>query len=816
MALILYVISSISLYIINNKAVHSFSIELSYIQSFIQGIENEVDELEKPTAYRISLKGNEYELKNNGNKFVSKKRYTKYFIVKLPVQEFSYLYEIKVDIGEKQYRIKKKSLSRYFLINQTDENVLLVSNQSFNNKPSKIFIFNDIITWKGDNKVFIGGIISNLWLLPIFILFFLCWNFKSRTYNVLLNITNKINNSSILNRIESLLSLTLLKRLIFSIWLLLFVIIFYSFFSNYDVTHEGYFFYNHQQGFKEATNVSGVNLITYPLGFLFAHTLIGYRVSNLFLIIVIAVFYAVSIKKFMIPEEINNDAYCIIINFINISAIGFFVLMPVLDYSAFNTLAAVGWVSSIMQFLYYNEKDIKSNFKYVFLLLIGFFIFLAIISRFTFGIPLLFITFALFIFFKKYYSIKIISNFIIVLLPIIIISLIIYFYLDKKTISELIVWIDFYSHNNRFDNSSSSDVTYLIVKYMKSIKNFIIFSLKNVFIYLSIYLLLKTILIKYFNCNNKNNVLKFIKYLIIVIFMIINFISLLEPYFHNEYKHFWGFSNFRIVLAVFFILIVYNLVKWKSNSSKKNILLFLLILIGLSNSVGSIDDFINMASLSIVLPAGFIICLFYSNKNSFKAEKIYLFLLTFFLAINVGFCTIYEQIIYAKRNSNWSYQTHLSKYSPYLKYIKIEKDLAMHIDKLWQLLHEIDFDFNRDRIYAFGDVPGLLSAVGAKAYGESWVFIESYITNDYKSSWNRSLTAVKLDKNSDTRYIYILSTNILEIPEPIMKYLNDILKPRISIPEKYNLGKGVYHWYNKNVVYDITLEGPFEIIGNDY
>ncbi len=813
MAFFLYLIFSVSIYIINNKAAHSFSVELSYIKDIVEDFNNKketnIEEPENTGIYRVSLKGNEYELKRIGNKFTSKNRYTKYFIIKIPIYEYKNLNEIIVTIGEKRYSIKKEKISTYFTITQTNSHLLIESNQNFNDSPSRLYFFNKIITWKGDKNIVAGGLLSYFWYLPLLLVVCFFLTYRKVIYKIVLKIDNKINYALLNDKITKLISLSLLRNILIFIWAILFLITFYSLFSNFDVTHEGYFLYKHIHSFNESPDLSGISLITYPLGFLFGHSLIGYRIVNLLFITGIAFYYAVSIIKFIIKENIDKNVYYIILFFINIAALGFYSFVGILDYNAFCTIAAVGWVSSVMQYLYYCEKVRQSNYRYIFLILISIFIFLAIISRFTFGIPLLIFTLILLIFLKKYFSVRVIRDSIVIIVPIIILFIMIYLYLSPEALSEIKLWVDFSSNNNRFDDSRSSDVGHLITKYLKDLKYFVIYILKNVFPYLAIYIAFKKILLK---IKTKKEYDIFLKYLLVIIFIINNMFDLIKPLYLGNYRHFGGWFSLKSVLAVLMLLIVYNIIK---KVSFEKVLFFILISIGLMNSAGSLDNIINMATNSIVLPAGMFIYLIYIKDKTFKKNRLYIFLLVLYLAMNIGYSVIYEQILYFKRNTYWSAQTHYSNYSPYLKNIRIEKDIALHIDKLWELLHEVDFDFNHDRIYAFGDVPGLLSAVGAKSYGEPWVFIENYLSNAYRNSWKKSCVSISTENQTNIRYVYVLNTNIYKIPNEITDCLNSHLKPAVIHPQKHFLGKGTYHWYNKDVIYNITLEGPFETFKNN-
>lgn len=764
---------------------------------------------DKILVSRISSDPREIYLKNRNNlKFQRGKSYTSSLKIYIPHEIRKKIDNIKISIGDNIYNIAGNRLNDFFSPAETKEYLVLTTLPVFDKTSSIIPHFNRAITWKGDLAVLIQAFIHYLWIIFFISLIGCLWmaHKNMEFYRKVILATT---------RIENFCSLRRIKYFSLMAWIVLLSITTYSFFFNFDMQDEGYFNYLSQQGLNGSPSLSFFYLFTHHIGALFNHKLIFYRLINFIFLVLTGIYFIFSIKIFKLQSKTDTDSLIIMLSFNGIATLNYFVYSPTPDYNSFAVISAGGWAASVLQFLS-SLKD-RNNKRYFWVLLIGVFIFLAISSRFTFGIPLYVFTVFLFIIFKYSYSIRISLDLCLLSIWMLIMSMAVYFYLTPESIEEIKGWFSYYSSANRFNNSQSSDFIILISIYLKQINKFFYNQVSFFILFLVSYLFLKKIIIKTSgeNPNEKNEMLfSVLKNAILICFLVFIIDRNSKLILTQNFHHYIGWTYSQEIYAALIVLVIYYMIKLHNNKYKKNrLVIFLVVVIGLMHPAGTGVNFFNVSSYALFLPAGLFICLYYTETGGFRRDKLTLFLIILISTVQIGFNVLYEQIIFTKRNGPYTEQTDYSMFSPYLYGIKIEKDMAEHIDHLYLLLNKTGFDFERDRIFAFADVPGLLSATGAKAFGEPWIFVENNLTAGYVQSWSRACSAINLCNKKNIRHVYILNTNYYPMPDEIVSCLDEKITPvtdgKFSV---HKLGKGIYHWFNKEVVYNITLEGPYTLI----
>jgi len=622
--------------------------------------------------------------------------------------------------------------------------------------------------------------------------------FSSKVEKYTIRLNNFNNEHFIPNKIVSLFTFFCLFSII--------GLISYSFYFNFDITDEGYHLYHHIQGTDKAPNFTFFHLFSHRIGSIFNHSLIGYRFASLILILLATLFFSIAIKTFIFSSENwKKTKWFFFISFNSIVSSSFYVWHASFDYNYIIILFVTIWSGA---FLLYNHYH-RSSVRYFFILILSLSSYVIVFTKFTYGIPLVFFTIIVFMLSKKMFGIKVFLDSSAYILIIIFFTSITYFLINDDLISNLIKLYNLNISHNRFDNSLDSDVLLLIYKYLNDIGNYF-FSGMFVFICLII-----ISLFLYENFTNKFGVEQFylLKTLSVLVLFIILVSKFISSFYLNDYFLGWRYNSY--LFGIFMISSILYLNRYRKHPAfKKIILLFIIAIIGHLHPGGTGPglNFINHSSISLIFIGSVFIVLLYIETKGFTSQYLYYLTIIMTLSISIFLFISYEQILYSKRSAPFKEQTTYSKLSPYLKNIKLEKHQATHIDTFIEILNTNNFSKDQDRIFVYGGLSGFLSAAGVQSFGESWNGIEDYIYSGYKQAFKRMSYWIKMEPiNSSIRYVYILNSNLITFNNNVKSNLNARLK-KIKLTKKYFIGKGLYHLYNEDVEYNITLEGPFLFI----
>lgn len=746
--------------------------------------------------YRINSSDIRKLIRNSNFGFKNSKFFKGLELV-IPQDLYDNVSEIDLKIGGDSYSVSNSKIDNFFLVRQNgSDKLLLLKTDKLSLNKSNLPIVRDSINYKGD--IFFLGLVTLLLLSNFFFFFFFLNKNKSIIFKKF---------TAYILRIEKNLTLKFIKNFLIFIAVLILLIVIFGFFSNFDLTDEGYFLYLNQNGLNEIQgNLTFYHFFSHSLGYIFGHTLLGYRFCTLLLIIIVGLLFAYSIIKFTFQRQIDNHTSVIIYCFIMIAALHYFIFFAVMDYNTYAVLSSGFWASSFL--LYYSSTS--NSYRYLWVFLLGVSIFLSISSRLSFGIILLTASIFIFIIFIPRRKLK---DLFIILIINVFLGFGLYSYLTPEAISEYKEWLSFFSSNKLFTDENNSEIVYMLKFYIKQLYSLLSNQMFYYLLGLFFFIILKQFELK--NTANEDEKiarLYAIKVLFILIFLIIFFIKVVILFLSGNINHFYGWYNSLEIYSIFIILIFYSIyINRKSFFDKKNIFLIIIIAAGLTHPAGtSANIFVNQ-TYTLFLPAGLLIYLLFTTGNGFEDKKLLLLFFLVLFSLHVGFNLAFENIIHARRNGSYANQTDYSLYSPYLKGIKIEKQFAEHIDNMIQLFKKIEFNYEADRIIAYGDVPGLLAAVGVKAYGEPWLSIELVEVMNLTNSFMRTKKAIELEEADKIRNIYILNTNLKPLPEDLRIFFEEKLERNRNVTKQYKIGKGTYYWFKGPVEYDISIEGPFSL-----
>ena len=569
-------------------------------------------------------------------------------------------------------------------------------------------------------------------------------------------------------------------------------IISFGFFTNFDISDEGYHLYYNMFGASQTASMINMHFFTHPIGKLFNHNVLGYRFMTLFCMLSLSIYLAYSIEKTLFFLKKNSTQVQVIFySMICITSLAFFTWIPSFEYNVFSIYSAIGWASSYLLHLHNRESSRNKNY---FLFLTSFFIFTAILTKFTFGIPLFLISILLLIFHSYLFKTNHIKS-------IFLLSL----FLCLKLGSIYILYPDYWERflkicnfvlsNNIYgvtDNSGGG--LHLINNYIHQI---IAFS-KKLAIVMFAFLILYTFLKKKSQFKNLEIFLK----LLTVFFTSILAIKYIPPYDASNPRYLAGVYAIIVLYAVLFSVGVFYLIGLKGHPQYKKILFSCIVLIIiLLHPTGTNNNFIFSSSIGLVgFGALFTILLFHITQN-FNTQKTYIMAVIISLTSIIGYSITWDQILYYYRNGSFHQQNSYSKYSPYLKKIKIEKDLAHLIDTLWLKLDKINFNRQKDKIFAYTDLPGFLFSVGARSFGESWAI------TGYPNSYPRMCLHFDFEPIGNVRYIYILKINDIPLRPMVKNCLFKKIKPSPMKVKEHFIGKG-WHYHSK-IEMNLRLVGPY-------
>ncbi|BDB96489.1 hypothetical protein HYD_6220 [Candidatus Hydrogenosomobacter endosymbioticus] len=149
-----------------------------------------------------------------------------------------------------------------------------------------------------------------------------------------------------------------------------------------------------------------------------------------------------------------------------------------------------------------------------------------------------------------------------------------------------------------------------------------------------------------------------------------------------------------------------------------------------------------------------------------------------------------------------------SRYSPYLKYIKIEKKQRDTIDSLILKLNEFGFDKKKDRIFS-SYIPGIVAASGARSFGTPF---QLYLPNSLHCHDVFTCAFLDLESKKNIRHVYLLLSNEQKVGDKAWTHLfmmiRDCGKRKTSI-----VGEGPIDVMSESGAM-LTLAGPYEFNKN--
>lgn len=266
-----------------------------------------------------------------------------------------------------------------------------------------------------------------------------------------------------------------------------------------------------------------------------------------------------------------------------------------------------------------------------------------------------------------------------------------------------------------------------------------------------------------------------------------------------------AFFNRHFLLIIYSALLVSSMLylyKLSTHTNYKNIIFSVLTLsIGLLHFAGTYGWAVMTSALALGVTGIIFLTVFYCKTKEFSQHKLFLITLIACSTIAIGNAIFHEQILNYRRNSDFSKQTTYSKYSHYLKGIKIEKDFANVIDQLYITLNKLEFDKSQDKILPFANIPGIITSLGILSYGETW--IHTHVDNFYE----RMCCYVNFEPIGKLRHVYVLS---ITKDFDLKKYpcLTDKLRSNGEI-KKFKIGKMKHHYIDNPAYYDLYLMGPY-------
>ena len=605
------------------------------------------------------------------------------------------------------------------------------------------------------------------------------------------------------------------KLLVFSSILVIFTLFLtlYSFFSNYGLTDdEGFYLYFLIHGIAE-TSFTFFHTGIHFIGEAFNHNLIGYRIVNLILILTSINIAAYNSFLFYFRKNqnlnTNGSPLKLFLIFVNLCSLSFFSFIPTFSYTSAAIISANFWISSV--FFYLNNKNEKEKWT-LFMVIVA--LYFALVSRAQYFFPLLFLTPITFYLISKELNLKSFQLIKKLILAIILLGLV-FAYLHIDFIYDIVPIASLL-----FSGSHQS----LLGLYSEQIILFV--THKDFYIiYYSLAIILFYIKWKnlYFLKRVGGNIKKIHFFLIIIILII--FADLNE--FHkvllevngtpSDASHRIGRYFLALVVFVPMIVFIYDYIKTKLAKTKNKIierdfiLIYIICLVpSFISGFGTGSNIIlwwSFALGSFSIPFVLLLVLFTDGFR--KNIKYYIFSILL-LWIGVNSIIYREQIYQFRRNGFQNEQTHYSKISPQLKYVKLDQRSSDLVDNLIKNLHSVNFDFKNDRIFSYPNLPGLVAVSGAKSFGEVWNQESSSKFRELKNIENKICAYVKLEDKVEGRRVYLL------IKGNLPKNLSKCLEEKIVLTQSSNeiiVGEikeipMVYNDFTENIG-KVRLLGPF-------
>jgi hypothetical protein len=189
----------------------------------------------------------------------------------------------------------------------------------------------------------------------------------------------------------------------------------------------------------------------------------------------------------------------------------------------------------------------------------------------------------------------------------------------------------------------------------------------------------------------------------------------------------------------------------------------------------------------------------YRTTNGFRSHNTRSLLFGGSLFSIVLLLSVLGQYYAPKRNSSYLQQTYLSQ-SPYLAHVRVEPDIGKGIDALREALTEFGFDFHRDRLLAYPDLPGFIAASGAQAFGYPWVY------TGYAEIDELNCGFVEMTRTRDVENVFLL------LGSDMGEALSECVFDRIErLPETRARALGGGYHYRDEMEYRLRISGPYAL-----
>ncbi len=445
----------------------------------------------------------------------------------------------------------------------------------------------------------------------------------------------------------------------------------YCFHFNADLSDEGFYLYYFQQGHK-AVSFNFYHVFVSPIGSLFSHYLIGYRYLRLVLILGSSLFLYFSMP---VDKRRNNWLLPLCLGLL------YFNLLSTFSY---NTAVLCG--ASLALAL--NIKIQYSTFKKTISSILGILCFFSFSARFGSGIIILVLSSISFFLYieNKREAMKCIA----LLWVMFTLCFVIYLFMFKENfflMLETLPAITKSTHLGLFD------------KYLSQTTRFI---LRSVFPPL----LLGLLSLKYFPRKYFSVLLAYLSWFIVK--------NIFYEYDFSKFGYYA--SGLILTLAIIEIYTKYT----------KETFFYLLFPLALyfSSSLGTNNNLFEFAAYNSLL--------FYPLIGSLRLSSLKFQILSSLLFI-LALVGIYKnQYHQTYRSLPRSELTFVASNYPALRGIKVNQMTELKLANLTQMLTSSGFNFQSDQIVVYPNMPGLVSFLNLKAFGNPWnidIYPKSHISN---------------------------------------------------------------------------------------
>ena len=569
----------------------------------------------------------------------------------------------------------------------------------------------------------------------------------------------------------------------------------YSFFFNFDTTDDGFYLQLLTTG-TQSIFASPYHVIVHDIGSLFNHELLGYRFLTLITLLIAGIaLVSSSLAFFNIKSNLKQKI--ILYSMVGTFSYFYFNLLPTFSYNTLALLAGSFWLAGIFLLL---SKTGTANSLMSVLLISSSFV-LAFFARPPTGMIFIVMTPIMLFVCRKIFSIQFSWKWALAGISAGLAGVGAVVYTSWEFFSKIF---------KLYLSLASSSHGNMLGKYIKACVQF-----GGVFAVTVAFFIICVVLYK-----NRSTLPKKSKIQLIIIN------SILLVFFILLARKMRGASiNILSLLIVTSIPFAYALLRFNtlyktkqmSPTIGKKVIFWLLCLItAIVIDMGTNGNIIFYASLNMVIAALPLCFWIFFKTDHFTKKLAYSNLLIIGSFALVGFYIWHFQFVNTYRAKRPASDFTYSKSSSFLRNIKINPKLAANIDAFSDALKNVGFDRSQDKIFAYPDLPGYISATGCKAFGNSWNF------TGYKGIDANNCAYLDFEPLSPTRYVYILSGHAIDsdpkdstqklwfgISPKLKDKLLSLIEPTENVKE-FTVGKPFYHFRNEKK-YQLYLKGPYQL-----